>query len=137
MGDRILDGVGVGRDGGTTFSEYQGRRGVWAQGDCVFFEVGDAADACVQYRKAMTQAEIGITTHPPCVDGLRVRELRAEVDRLREALEVYANPENWEGLDPEDPYTGTLYAGHGRNMKELFLVRGDGWEVAAQALKGE
>jgi hypothetical protein len=67
---------------GTTLSEHKGRWGVWAQGDCAFFEVRDGAEACELYRDALAHAQLGVSTHPPCVDGLRARRLADEVANL-------------------------------------------------------
>jgi hypothetical protein len=44
------------------------KQAVWAQGDCVLYEVDDPAQACQRYRRDMAEARIGVVTHLP--DGI-------------------------------------------------------------------
>lgn len=55
--------------------------------------------------------------------------------RLRQALEHYASADSWEAATASEPYTGTWYIGHERNMRDVYIGQmGDGSDVARTAL---
>lgn len=88
-----------------------GKRGIWAQGECVFIEGHEGAFACDEYRRRMSQARIPVITHRP--DALRVREVSEERtaaqaeaaarEALRQAataIEGLLNHRKWRDGDP-------------------------------------
>lgn len=75
------------------YTEDEGRPGIWAQGEGVFFpDVPPHVSVHALYREGMRLAEIAVETGPG-IDGLAARALRkeaialrAEVGRLRATL---------------------------------------------------
>lgn len=65
--------------------ELNDRQGVWAQGDCVFFEDMNEFEAISDYRQKLCLSVIAINTRKP--DGIRVKELLKEIKELKAELE--------------------------------------------------
>lgn len=77
-------------------TEHEGRTGIWAQGEGVFFpDVPPEVSVHALYRAGLRLAEIAVETGPG-IDGLAARALRKEVIALRAALApLVADP--WAG----------------------------------------
>lgn len=62
--------------------------------------------------------------------NMRIKKLEAEVNRLREALAVYADNDNWEFEFDDEVIKGKRYFIKGFSTDH-------GWDIAENALRGE
>jgi hypothetical protein len=69
-------------------AQKHGDGGYWCQADAVWIEAEDPICAVNLYRQKLAQGEIGISSHLPCIDAAKVKQLQDDW-RYRIATKLY------------------------------------------------
>lgn len=75
-----------------------GDGGYWCQADAAFIEASNPVFAVEQYRRKLMQGAIGISSHLPCIDAFRVKQIQEDW-RYRIATKLYDDTPRLQDLE--------------------------------------
>lgn len=85
----------------------QGDGGWWCQADAVYIDAKHQGDAVERYRSKVAKAEIGISSHLPCVSAAQLRKTLDDW-RVRVALRLHPDVPGLQGIDEARALLGRI-----------------------------